>query len=101
MPAALADRPWDLIISDFALPQFNAHEALTLRRELAVDLPFLIVSGTIQEDEAVEALREGADAFITKGRVARLGPAVGRRLRANEEVQDRPAPEAHVPEALP
>jgi DNA-binding response OmpR family regulator len=65
MAAALGSRPWDLIISDFALPQFGAREALTLRRELALDLPFLIVSGTIEEEEAVECLRQGADDFIT------------------------------------
>jgi signal transduction histidine kinase len=99
MTAALANRRWDLIISDYALPQFSAREALALRRELDIYLPFLIVSGTIQEEEAVESLRQGADDFITKGRLARLGPAIERSLRESEERKARCAAEERLRQA--
>lgn len=96
MAAALAGQQWDLVISDFSLPRFNAREALAVRRELGPDLPFLIVSGTIQEEEAVESLRQGADDFITKGRLARLGPAIERSLRESEERKARHAAEGRL-----
>jgi two-component system, cell cycle sensor histidine kinase and response regulator CckA len=99
MASALGSRSWDLIISDFALPQFDARDALALRRELDLDLPFLIVSGTIEEEEAVECLRQGADDFITKGRLARLGPAIERSLRDSDERQTRHAAEERLRQA--
>ena len=99
MAAALKAGPWDLIISDFSLPQFNAREALALRRELGVDLPFLIVSGTIEEEDAVESLRNGADDFITKGRLARLGPAIERSLREAEQRKARRLAEERLRQA--
>jgi signal transduction histidine kinase len=99
MAAALAAAQWDLIISDYALPQFGALEALALRQELSLDLPFLIVSGTIQEEEAVASLRQGADDFITKGRLARLGPAIERSLRESGERKARRAAEERLRQA--
>jgi signal transduction histidine kinase len=80
MRAALGE-PWDLVISDWSLPGFSACEVLALVRERLGDLPFLIVSGVIDEELAVEALRAGAHDFMSKGRMARLGPAVERELR--------------------
>jgi two-component system, cell cycle sensor histidine kinase and response regulator CckA len=85
MAEALAREPWDLIISDFGMPTFSGPEALALYREWRLDIPFIIVSGTISEDQAVESLKAGADDFISKGKVARLGPAVSRALRDAEE----------------
>jgi CheY-like chemotaxis protein len=55
--AALTEETWDVIISDYSLPSFNGLAALRLLHELEVDLPFIIVSGTIGEDLAVEAMR--------------------------------------------
>jgi signal transduction histidine kinase len=81
MREALAQRQWDLIISDFSMPQFNAIEALELVRETELDIPFIIVSGTIGEEAAVEAMRAGARDFMPKGRLARLLPAITRELR--------------------
>jgi signal transduction histidine kinase len=78
-------RDWDLIVSDYSMPRFDALDALDLCRERAMDLPFIIVSGTIEEEEAVESMRLGADDFITKGRLARLGPAIVRGLRVRAE----------------
>ena len=72
--ARLAPEP-DLILSDFKLPQFGGVEALRLVRSRGLCVPFIIVSGTIGEDVAVEAMREGADDYLLKDRMARLGPA--------------------------
>jgi two-component system, cell cycle sensor histidine kinase and response regulator CckA len=82
---ASLDKPWDLIVSDYSLPQFDALAALQVARERKLDLPFIIVSGTISEEEAVESMRQGADDFITKGRLARLGPAIVRGQREHAE----------------
>ena len=79
--AALAGGPWDIVISDWSLPSFNGLSAFQIVREVAKDLPFIIVSGTIGEENAVEALKAGVNDFMTKGRFARLLPAIERELR--------------------
>lgn len=81
MKAALAERTWDLIICDYSLPQFGAPQALRVLKESSLDLPFLIVSGTIGEESAVEALKSGAHDFIVKGSMARMLPAIQRELK--------------------
>jgi len=70
----------DLILSDYYLPQFNGIRALQLARGSGLDLPFIIVSGNIGEDIAVEAMRSGADDYLLKDRMARLGPAARQAL---------------------
>ena len=81
MAAALAKHPWDLIISDYHMPRFSAPLALALMKERKLDLPFIIVSGTVGENAAVDALRSGAHDFLVKGKLARLIPAIERELR--------------------
>ncbi|MEZ4391399.1 MAG: response regulator [Polyangiales bacterium] len=81
MSSALATRPWDVVISDWSMPRFSAPMALKLVKELGVDLPFIIVSGTVNEDIAVDALHAGAHDFMAKGRLSRLVPAIERELR--------------------
>ena len=81
MAEALQRRAWDLIISDYSMPGFGALQALAVLRESGVELPFVVVSGTIGEESAVEALRNGARDFIVKGKLARLLPAVERELQ--------------------
>jgi len=78
---ALSRGPWDIVISDWSLPSFNGLEAFEIVREMGEDLPFIIVSGTIAEEAAVQALRAGVHDFMTKGRFARLVPAIERELR--------------------
>ena len=73
---ALAREPWDLVISDHHLPGFSSGEALHMVRAQPAPPPFIIVSGVIGEDAAVEAMRRGADDYLIKGRLARLGMAV-------------------------
>src|SRR5690606_37062787 len=70
MRAALAHSKWDLIVCDFSLPTFSAPRALELLQETGIDLPFIIVSGTIGEEVAVKALKAGAHDFIIKGNFA-------------------------------
>jgi signal transduction histidine kinase len=72
---------WDLVISDWSMPEFDALEALAILKNSKLDLPFLIVSGTVGEETAVRALREGARDFLLVGRLTRLGVVVDRELR--------------------
>src|SRR5450432_3437018 len=76
--AALAREYYDAVISDHRLPAFSSFEALKQVREFDPDLPFIIVSGTIGEDLAVDAMRAGADDYVLKGKLARLLPALER-----------------------
>jgi two-component system cell cycle sensor histidine kinase/response regulator CckA len=84
MAAALERSAWDLVISDYSMPTFDAPAALAVVRDHGVDLPVIILSGTIGEETAVDALRAGARDFIVKGRMSRLIPAVERELREKE-----------------
>jgi two-component system, cell cycle sensor histidine kinase and response regulator CckA len=84
MRAALVRERWDIVISDWSMPRFSALGALGVLKELAVDIPFIIVSGTIGEELAVEAMRAGASDYVLKDKLARLAPAVERELRESE-----------------
>ena len=70
----------DLILSDYSLPQFSAPRALELLRDRGLDIPFIVVSGTMGEETAVDLMRRGATDYLLKDRLARLGPAVQRAL---------------------
>ena len=89
MRAALRRQPWDLILCDFSLPRFSAPKALELLKESGIDLPFIIVSGTIGEESAVNALKAGAHDFIIKGNFARLIPAIQRELKEADIRRDQ------------
>jgi signal transduction histidine kinase len=78
---ALHKHMWDLILCDHAMPSFSAPEALELLKRHNIDLPFIIVSGYIEEQTAVAAMQAGAHDYIMKDRLARLVPAVRRELR--------------------
>ena len=77
----------DLILADWSLPQFSGMRALQIMHERGLDVPFLIVSGSIGEEAAVEALRRGADDYMLKDRLARLGQAVKHALET-KRLQD-------------
>ena len=89
MRDALARQTWDLIICDFSLPRFSAPDALELLKKSGIDLPFIIASGTIGEESAVNALKAGAHDFIIKGNFARLIPAIERELSDAEIRRER------------
>jgi signal transduction histidine kinase len=82
MRAALASGTWDVVISDHDLPEFSSTGALQVLKETGLDTPFIIVSGAIGEDTAVEAMIAGADDYILKSRLPRLAPALKRSLAA-------------------
>jgi PAS domain S-box-containing protein len=77
--AALEKNP-DLVLADWSLPQFSGQRALKLIQERMLEIPFIIVSGSIGEDVAVEAMRDGAADYLIKDRLARLGGSVRRAL---------------------
>ena len=85
MEAALNQQSWDIVIADYSLPSFSGLDALKLLLRRKLDLPFIIVSGTIGEDIAVAAMKAGAHDYIIKGNLTRLVPAVERELREAQE----------------
>jgi two-component system, cell cycle sensor histidine kinase and response regulator CckA len=99
MHTALEQQPWDIVIADYSLPAFSGSEALKLMQHQGLDLPFIIVSGTIGEDTAVDAMKAGAHDFLSKGKLARLLPAVDRELREAEERRKRHSAERALLEA--
>jgi len=70
----------DIVLSDFAMPQFDGLRAAQLTRESGLNIPFILVSGTVGEEAAVEAMKQGATDYLLKDRIARLGNAVARAL---------------------
>jgi len=84
MKTALDSKSWDIIISDYSMPQFNALDGLVVLKETGLDIPFIIVSGTIGEDVAVQAMKAGAHDYLMKDNLARMVPAVERELREAE-----------------
>jgi PAS domain S-box-containing protein len=84
MKAALQDREWDLVISDFNLPTFDALSALALLQASGDDIPFIVVSGTIGEETAVSLMKAGAHDYLMKDHLARLVPAIKRELAEAE-----------------
>ncbi len=79
--AALDRQPWDMVIGDHSMPQFSGGAALALLRARGLDVPFILVSGTISEATAVAAMREGASDYLAKDNLARFVPVIERELR--------------------
>ena len=101
--AALMDATWDVVICDHSLPHFNSTDALATVKARELVCPFIIVSGTIGEDAAVEAMRAGAHDYVLKNNLGRLAPAIDRSLndaqlrrQAREEREARRAVERQL-----
>lgn len=95
MSAALANKQWDLILSDYSMPRFSGLAALELLKQSDLDIPFIVVSGSIGEDVAVAAMKAGAHDYLMKGNIKRLVPSIERELRdAEVRRQRRKAEEA-------
>ena len=81
---ALAERQWDAVVSDFRMPGFTGLDALRIYRSTGLDIPFMLISGTIGEETAVQAMKGGASDYIMKQSLARLAPALERELKETQ-----------------
>jgi PAS domain S-box-containing protein len=96
MKLALKEKAWDIVLSDYQMPHFNGLEALAILKDSGIDLPFIIISGTIGEDVAVEAMKAGAHDYIMKNNLQRLFPAVERELRESRNRAERKRAENEI-----
>jgi len=94
--SARLDPGLDLIIADYSLPQFDGLRALKIVRARELDVPFILVSGTIGEEIAIGALQAGAADYVIKDRIARLGPAVTRALEEKRFRDEKKRAEAQI-----
>jgi two-component system cell cycle sensor histidine kinase/response regulator CckA len=99
MRRELQKQPWDLVVSDYVLPSFSGLDALKLLQETGLEIPFIIVSGKIGEEVAVEALKAGANDYLLKDRLTRLGPAIDRALKEAAQKRKRRQAEAALRES--
>ncbi len=86
---ALAGDIWDLVVADYKMPRFSGNAALKLVRDRGLDMPFILVSGKIGEETAVEAMKAGAHDYVMKDNLTRLVPAVQRELREAQIRRER------------
>jgi PAS domain S-box-containing protein len=93
MTAALEAQDWDAIIADYVMPKFDGLAALAVVKERGLDVPFIIVSGHINETTAVAAMKAGAHDYVMKDKLARLAPAIAREIRDAEVRRERRASE--------
>jgi signal transduction histidine kinase len=96
--AALDAGPWDMVICDHSLPRLDAFTALKIAREKDRDIPFIVVSGVIGEEAAVETMRVGANDYVMKENLSRLAPAIERELRDAETRRQKRETEAALEE---
>ncbi|KKL45709.1 hypothetical protein LCGC14_2352900 [marine sediment metagenome] len=100
MNKAMDEEQWDLIISDYSLPHFNGLDTLKLYKEKGLDTPFIVVSGAIGEETAVELMRMGVHDYIMKNNLARLAPAVARELKDAAVREERREADRQIKAAL-
>lgn len=86
---ALQNQPWDVVLSDYKLPHFSAPAALALLKQSGQDIPFIVVSGTVGEATAVALMRAGANDYVMKDNLSRLGEAVRREVRDAQDRRER------------
>jgi len=96
--AELAKKP-DIILSDYSMPEFSGSRAMDLLSESGLGIPFILISGTVGEDSAVEAMKMGVADYLLKDRLARLGQSVKRALLEAQERAERKKLEAQFIEA--
>jgi PAS domain S-box-containing protein/putative nucleotidyltransferase with HDIG domain len=94
--AALEQQGWDVVLAEYALPRFRGLDAARLLELKQPNVPLILISGTIREEEAVEALRSGARDFLTKGNLARLAPAIERELEEAQVREERRRAEKRI-----
>ena len=89
MKAALDMLVWDVVISDYKLPQFSAPAALMVLKKTGLDIPFIAISGKVGEETAVELMKSGAHDYLMKDKLIRLGPAVKREIAEAQVRRER------------
>lgn len=94
--AALGTQSWDIVLSDYSMPQFSGSDTMRILLESGLDIPLIIVSGAIGEERAVEIMKAGASDYVMKGNLARLPPALERELREAESRRARKQAESQV-----
>ncbi len=80
MKKALKEKQWDIILCDYKMPKFNAPSAIAVLKETNIDIPLIVVTGTVGEETAADCMRLGAQDYILKGNLSRLCPAIAREL---------------------
>ncbi len=100
MTTALERQPWDVVLSDFTMPQFSGLKAFDLLRATARDIPFIFVSGTVGEEVAVKAMKRGAADYLLKGDLARLVPVIQREVRERDSRKAQDQVEHQLRESL-
>src|SRR3989442_5927829 len=98
MSAAVDNKEWDLVICDYSIPHFSGTAALRLLRDKGSEVPFIFLSGTIGEETAIAALKQGAQDYVMKDNLKRLLPAIQRELREAEQRGERKRLEHRVQE---
>jgi len=96
MKAAISGKEWDVVICDYSMPKFSGLDALRLLRFSSQEVPFIFLSGTIGEETAVAALKEGAQDYLMKDNLARLIPAIQKELREAARRREHARLEGHV-----
>lgn len=96
MRRSLKKQGWDVILCDYSMPHFDALQAVRLLKEMELDLPFIIISGTVGEAVAVEAMRAGAHDYLMKDNLVRLVPTIERELQEAENRRARRQAEAEL-----
>src|SRR5712692_2842468 len=100
MSAALGRQAWDVVLSDYSMPRFTGLAALAVLKQSGVDLPFILISGTIGEETAVNAMKGGAHDYLMKGNLARLVGAVQRELREAQTRRERKRADENLESSL-
>jgi two-component system sensor histidine kinase UhpB len=99
MANKLKEQEWDIVISDYMMPKFNGMDAFKVMKDSGLDLPFILISGKIGEDTAVDAMRAGVHDYIMKDKLARLIPAIQRELREADVRRERKLAEEALKES--
>jgi signal transduction histidine kinase len=96
---ALEDREWDAVLCDYMMPNFSVRDAMDIIKQNGLDLPFIIVSGTISDETAVQMMKAGAHDYLTKNNLSRLIPALNREISEAEQRKKRREAEERLKES--
>ncbi len=99
MREALQGQDWDVILCDYYMPRFGAEEALDILTQVGKDIPFIIVSGVISEDAAVKLMKMGANDYVKKDRLSRLGPVIRREMKEAQQRSEKRIAQAKLYES--